>query len=35
MKLLRDNVIKEATVPILWFLFILALLGSLLYINST
>ena len=35
MKLLRENVIKQATVPILWFVGILALLGFLIYINST
>ena len=35
MKLLRDNVIKQATVPILWFVGILALLGFLIYISST
>ena len=34
MKLLRENVMKQATVPILWFVGILALLGFLIYINS-
>ncbi len=35
MKLLRDNVMKQATVPLLWFVGILTLLGFLIYINST
>ena len=34
MKLLRDNVMKQAIVPLLWFVGILTLLGFLLYINS-
>jgi len=35
MKSLRDNVIKELAAPLLWFAGILALLGFLIYINST
>jgi len=34
MKLLRENVMKQAMVPLLWFVSILALLGFLIYINS-
>ena len=34
MKLLRENVMKQAMVPLLWFVGILALLGFLIYINS-
>jgi len=34
MNLLRDNIIKEMKAPVLWFLFIIALLGFLLYINN-
>ena len=35
MKLLRENVMKQAMVPLLWFVGILTLLGFLIFINST
>jgi len=34
MKLLRDNIKEEIKAPILWFLFVIILLGSLVYINN-
>lgn len=34
MKLLRENVLKEAMVPVLWFFFILSVLGWLIYMSG-